>query len=225
MERSLGGARRAESAGHRKQGRPNVSSFVSHLPVSETERGEAGGEMGLVAKTIAGLLSRCAVIAKPIGLDHETQIRPVEVDPEAIHVLPGARQRQSRIGYKRQKAPLQLGVGHPERTAAEDLSHARDPWSAWVVVQRKCQCFRIDEIDPICLIDCPLKPGVAERSSEIDERQDRYHEGDAVADIDVLWAKMGAAVDADGRSVTWRSKRHRHLNQLRVCFGETPERR
>ncbi|HEX3323663.1 MAG TPA: hypothetical protein VHR65_00790 [Solirubrobacterales bacterium] len=203
MNGSLGGARLAKSARHSGQRRPDVPSFVAHLPVSEAERGEAGGKMSLVANSVTDLLSRRAVIAKPVGLDHEPQVRPVEVDPESIHVLPSQGHGQSSIGNERQEATLQLRVGQTKGAAAEELPHAGYARPAREVVERKSQRFRIDEVNSICLVDRSLQSGIAERPGEIDERQDRNDKGNAVVDIDVLRAKMRSPVDANSGPVAW----------------------
>ena len=55
--------------------------------MSEPQRGQAGGNMSLIAPAIASLLGRGAVIAKPVRLDDETEVRPVEIDAEAIQDL------------------------------------------------------------------------------------------------------------------------------------------
>ena len=67
--------------------------FVADLRMGETERCEPGGEMGLISSVIPRLLGRSAVIAESIGLDHEPQGRPEEVDPKAVQPLPRERKR------------------------------------------------------------------------------------------------------------------------------------
>jgi hypothetical protein len=47
----------------------------------------------LIADPIASLLCGRAVVTEAVGLDHEPEIRPVEVDPESINPLLGKRAR------------------------------------------------------------------------------------------------------------------------------------
>jgi hypothetical protein len=52
-----------------------------------------GGLVRLVAKQVAGLLGRRAVIAEPISLHHEPEAGPEEIDAEAVHAPSGDRTR------------------------------------------------------------------------------------------------------------------------------------
>ena len=70
--------------------------LIADLSMGEAERREPGGEMGLISGVVAGLLGGGAVIAQPVGLDHEPQIRPEEVDPKAIQTLARERKRAVR---------------------------------------------------------------------------------------------------------------------------------
>jgi hypothetical protein len=60
------------------------------------------------------------VEAQAVGLHHDVQVGPVEVDPEAVHVHLRERLRQPRRACDRQEELLELGVGEGERVAVED---------------------------------------------------------------------------------------------------------
>lgn len=64
---------------------------VPDLPVREAQRRQASGNVRVVAVMVPGLLLRRPVISKPVRLDDEAQIGPIEVDLEAIHPLLGER--------------------------------------------------------------------------------------------------------------------------------------
>ena len=88
--------------------RLDVRGLEAHLPVGETERRQAGGDVGLVSHAIALLLSGRTVISQAVGLDDEAQIRPVEVDLEAVQPDPGLRQPQARPPGDPQEEALEL---------------------------------------------------------------------------------------------------------------------
>ena len=76
-------------------GKAHVACLESNLCVGEAKRRETRGEMGLIAQAIPRLLARGAVVAQTIGLDDEPQIRPEEINPEAVEALLGERNRQT----------------------------------------------------------------------------------------------------------------------------------
>lgn len=57
--------------------------------MGEAERRQSSRRVRLVADSVSGLRGRGAVITKPIGLDHEAELRPVEVDFESVDELFG----------------------------------------------------------------------------------------------------------------------------------------
>jgi hypothetical protein len=72
-----------------------VRGLERDLLVREAQAREPGGGVGLVAKAIARLLCRRSVISEAVGLHDEAQIRPVEIDLEAVHDLPREGERQA----------------------------------------------------------------------------------------------------------------------------------
>jgi hypothetical protein len=76
------------------QGRFDVTRLVPNLGVGEAQRRQAGGGVGLIAQAIACLLTRRAVIPKSVGLDDQSEIRPVKVDFEAVQLATRLRERK-----------------------------------------------------------------------------------------------------------------------------------
>jgi hypothetical protein len=60
--------------------------------------------MSLISETIPCLLLGCAVVSKAVRLDHETQIRPDEVDPESIDVVLRLGAWETRFRSDREEA-------------------------------------------------------------------------------------------------------------------------
>lgn len=65
----------------------DVAGFVANLVVREAERGHAGERVLAVSASVAFLGRRRAVVAEAVGLDHEAELWPEEVDFEAVDPL------------------------------------------------------------------------------------------------------------------------------------------
>jgi hypothetical protein len=106
-------------------------------------------------------------------------------------VLPGQWHRQSHIGDKWQKAPLQLRVGHAKRQLAEQVSKPANAGLPWKIIEGIGQGLRIDQVESVCLIDRPLETSVVEASGKIDQGEGRNGYRDALMAHDVarpqLW--------------------------------------
>jgi hypothetical protein len=61
-----------------------VLFLVFDLAVGEAQLRQADGGVGVVAAAVGRLLGRRAVIAQAVGLDHQPEHRPVEVDFVAV---------------------------------------------------------------------------------------------------------------------------------------------
>jgi len=92
--------------GNRTQRLPYLPWLVRDLRVRETQWREPRGDVRLVSDAIRGLLSWRAVIPQAIGLDNQTPLGRVEVDPEAIHHSLGLGRREPcrTIGRKRRSS-------------------------------------------------------------------------------------------------------------------------
>jgi hypothetical protein len=84
------------------------------LSMGKAKWREPSGEMSLISSMVARLLGRGAVIAQPVGLNHESQVRPEEIDPKAVQALACEREWQANLGHERQEEPLQVRVGEAE---------------------------------------------------------------------------------------------------------------
>lgn len=60
------------------------------------------------------------MVSKPVGLDHEAECRPVEVDAVPLPSDLGFRERQAAGANDPQEAPLELGVGQAKGVAVEE---------------------------------------------------------------------------------------------------------
>ena len=122
--------------------------------MGEAQRGEARRGVRLIAAPVTRLLRGRAVVAQAVGLDHEAEVRPVEVDAEAVEPLLGQRRRQARPPGDREKAALELRVGQGEGVAVEQLAQGG---GATRPGERRAQALRIDEVEPVGLVDRGLE--------------------------------------------------------------------
>jgi hypothetical protein len=87
----------SESARDRGERCPHMRGFERHLGVGEAQRGEPARGVRLIAQAIPGLLRRRAVVAEPVGLDDEPEVRPMEVDLVAAHAASGLRRPEPGV--------------------------------------------------------------------------------------------------------------------------------
>jgi hypothetical protein len=78
----------------------HVLGFIRNLGVTETEGGQARGGVLLVAGPVPGLLGGGPVIPESVRLDHQSELWPVEVDPEAVDPLLGQGPWQRCASYE-----------------------------------------------------------------------------------------------------------------------------
>jgi len=62
------------------------------------------------------------VVAQAVGLDHEAQVGPIEIDFPAVDDLFAERERESGFGGDRAKEDLQVRVGEAKRPLVEKLA-------------------------------------------------------------------------------------------------------
>src|SRR5436190_466903 len=136
-----------EPAGDAPQRRLDVIGLVADLGVGEAQHGEPCGGKGLVADPVARLLHRRSVIAKAVGLDDESELRPIEVDPNAGEPPLRGGRRQAGTPSDGKKSPFQLGLGEAEGRAIEDAAEPRGAVDAASVVDEGSETFRINEIE------------------------------------------------------------------------------
>ena len=93
---------------------------VSDLRMGESQNSESGGGQCLVSLPVLGLLSRRPVIAQPVGLNHEPQLRPKEIHTETIHMPLRFRLRQPRLPNQPQESSFQFRVTQGEGVPIQD---------------------------------------------------------------------------------------------------------
>jgi hypothetical protein len=181
-----GSTARAEPSRHLLERRLDVLGFEDHLGPGETQRGQAGGGVHLIAAPIGGLLGRRAVIAQPVRLDHEAKLGPMEVDPESVDVLLRQGLRQARLARQWKEPALELGIGEGEGPALEDCSEGRDPALASALVEREAKGLRIDQIESIGRIDRFLDLLAARTHGEIYQGACHARYGNVVARAQII---------------------------------------
>ena len=87
---------------------------VTDLRVREPKNDQAGGDQCLIAHSIVGLLTWCAVVTQPVRLHDQAKFGPEEVHTEASQSLLGPRFRKACTPNKSQEAPLQLRIREGE---------------------------------------------------------------------------------------------------------------
>lgn len=193
--------------------------FVLDLAVGKAERGEAGSSVELIAQGIASLGRRGAVVAPAVGLHHQAEVRPVEINLEAIDLLLGERRGETGLIGDRSEQDFELSIGEKEGVAVEQgakRSHAR---VCGVGVDREPQRLGIDPIPLVRLIDRSLELPRSQLSREVQQRPSRNRDGDRAKRSDIIGAKpapdsdvktrpaqvgMAAHRDVDARWTVWR---------------------
>jgi hypothetical protein len=177
--------------------------------MGEAQRRQAGRRVGLVAEAVPRLLGRGAVVSQTVGLDHQSELGPVEVDLEAGHETAGLRQRQPGGIYNGQEPPLELGVGEPEGPPVEGPLEDPEAGTAPQLGERLPQIVGRDQVEPVSLVDGRLELPAGETGGEIDERGCGAADRDAVAagqllgieiasmSNDAVTASPGSAGDGD----------------------------
>jgi hypothetical protein len=92
------------------------------LLARESQAGEPGGGVDLIAQPVACLLRGRAVVTEAVALDDQAALRPVEVDLEAVHDLLRERERQAGRHGERKEVALELGPGLPVSPPVQGLA-------------------------------------------------------------------------------------------------------
>lgn len=174
-----------------------MAGLVADLSMCEPQRRKPGRGVCLVANPITGLLGGSSVIAKPVCLHHQAELRPEEIDTEAVDVRLGEGRRESSPGDEAQKPPLKLGVGEGHRATVEKPTQDPDAWLGAVIFERCTQRVRIDVVVLCCLVDRGLELLLHQPWREIDQRADWLRDRDVVACREVVRLQLKAAVNLD----------------------------
>jgi hypothetical protein len=148
----------------------------------------------------------------------EAQVRPVEVDLEAVQPDPGLGQRQARSSRDTQEEALELGVREPERAPVQELAQSANPG------QRVAQRLGVDQIEPVGLVYCSFESGSADASRKVDERAGDVCHRDAISEGDVVREHTDSAVGVDAWPVPGQVQREGNVYETRLVRDDTPER-
>jgi hypothetical protein len=77
------------------------------------------------------------VIAQAVGLDHQAEFGPVEVDLEAVDPFAGSRLAESGGPHDRQELALEIGRCEDEGVAVEQLAYLHDSATPRVALDRR----------------------------------------------------------------------------------------
>ncbi len=181
--------------------------------------------MRLVAQPVPSLLGRRAVVAQPVGLDDEAEVRPVEVDFELIHPLAGQRDGQAGLGASGRKRRSSSSLVSRKVRRSRIWRSLATPGSPARSSSARRSSRRVHEVVFVRLVDRPLEPAPVEAEREVDQGLDRGRDGDAVLDGRVARAKGRAAMNRrPGRSV-WERLGRESSTTARSLGSDAPERR
>src|SRR5437899_599166 len=110
--------------------------------------------MCLVAEAVSGLLCGRAVVAEAVGLDDQPEVRPVEVDLEAVHPRLRLWLWEAGPACDGEEDALELGGCKDEGEAVEELAQRLRSHSPGPLIEGRRQRFGVDEVELVRLVDC-----------------------------------------------------------------------
>lgn len=134
-----------------------MGGLVPDLVVREAEPGETGGGVGLITKSVTGLGCGRAVIAQPIGLDHEVEVGPVEVDLESVDDLLRQWRRQPGLRGDGTEEDLEVGVGKAKGVPVQQGAQPPNAGLTCVAIKSSPQCLGVDEVLLVGLVHGTLE--------------------------------------------------------------------
>jgi len=167
--------------GGRNENPHHMIRLVADLLMGEAELGQSGGGVSLVAEPVPRLLGGRAVIAKPVSLDDETEVGPVEVDFEVVDPLARERDRQAGFAREREEEAFELLLGEAKGAPVKDGAEAGDARLALALLKRLSQFGRMDEVIFVRLVDHPLEAAPVQAQRHVDDGLDRRRDRDALA--------------------------------------------
>jgi hypothetical protein len=176
----------------------------------------------LVAHAVAFLLRGRPVVAQAVGLDDETQGGPIEVDLEPVDPRSRLRHPEPRSSRNRQESTLELGLREPERAPVQELTKSANPGLRAEAFERVAQPFRIDQVELVGLVHCPLERAASDARREVDKCAGDVGHGDAISRIDVLGQHPDPAVCADTTPAPDEMQRERDVDHARAVRDDAP---
>lgn len=117
----------------------HVVGTMEDLRVAESQGAKAAAGVVLVAAQVGRLLGRGAVMAQAVGLDHEPEVKPEEVDPVAAELLLRRRGGQAGLVDDREEPSLERVRRLAEGLRVEDPLQAADPRPTELVIERSAE--------------------------------------------------------------------------------------
>jgi hypothetical protein len=194
----------------------HVLWLVTDLLVGEAQGREPGDGVRLIAQVVASLLGGSAVMAQAVGLDDQTQVRPEEVDLEAIDPDFRLWRRQADVSRHRQKETLEARTRETEGAPVEPGPQTGHPWLTAVIHERRPKSRGREEIEPIRLVNHALHGHPVVTDGEINQGLHRTGYGNVIERPDRTLLKPAATMDADAWSPPIPSRADRHLYLLAV---------
>jgi hypothetical protein len=189
--------------------------------VGEAQGAQAGPCVGLVAAEIHRLLGRGPVVAEAVGLDHEAEVGPEEVDPVAAESTLRVWHRQAGVADDREEATLERVRRPTEGLRVKDPFQPTDPGTLRLFVKRRTEPMGADQVEPVRLVDGIFDLVVGQASREVDQDRDRVSHRDALDDS--RHPELGSAVQTDPGEAVQSGVRHRHLDRPRRLRHDPPE--
>src|SRR4051794_33064185 len=144
----------------------------------EADQGQASPRCFLLESSVLLDLAWRAVEAPAVGLDHEPQARPVEVDSEAPDALLGRGAGDCRAAYQPEELALELGVGGLERLALQVVAQ---PGALPAGLAR---CFQqlpgVDQVELVGLVDRGIEAPRGPAGAQVDQGLRRRRSWDAL---------------------------------------------
>jgi hypothetical protein len=140
--------------------------------VRESHVCEASRRVSLVAEAVTRLLTGRAVVAKPIRLDHQPEIRPIEVDSESIDAGLRLRHAKPRTVNDGKKPPLELGISEDEGAPVEQCSEGSHSPLPLALIELRLQLLRIDQVELVRRVDRCLELAWSKVNGDVKQRPD-----------------------------------------------------
>lgn len=189
--------------------RPHVVGTMEDLRVAESQGAKAAPGVRLVASEVHRLLGRGAVMAQAVGLDHEAEVGPEEVDPMRAELALRCRPGQAGLPHDREEPSLEPVRRPAERLRVQEPLQAADSRPLRLPVERPAKSMRPDQLEPIRLVDRVFQLVVGKAGRKVDEDRDRIADRDAV---DIATPRTLAPMDRNPRTLPEDLNRDRDID-------------
>lgn len=175
--------------------------------------------MGLVPADVDRLLGGGAVVGEAVGLDHQTELGPVEVDSVAVHPGLGAGLGQPGSPGNGQEAALELRLRLAEGLVVEQLPQTAEAWATELFVDRGAEAVGWHETEAVRLINRVFDRFRWEDGGEVDQDRDRVTDGNPG---DEAAPKLSPAVHFDSGTLAAGGPRYGDVDQAAALGPDPP---